>query len=206
MRILIDLDGCVTDLHGKWLAAYNAAWEDQLTRADMLRAYHVHECVRPDCGVAVYDLILEPGFFDDLEPLPGAVEAVEVLREHHEVLICTAAAGPDSARAKLDWCRDHLGLSRKDVIITHRKELVACDVFIDDAPKNLVAMREAQPQCLILAMGYPYNRDLVGNGVVDVWAADYTATDAAWGQMVTVIGEVSTIPVRARMTPNVVKP
>lgn len=180
MRILVDLDGVAADLHGKWLAAYNAWWQDELTRADLVRTYHVHENVAERCAERVYDIILEPGFFDDLVPLPGAVESIEELRESHEVLVCTAAAGPDSARAKLEWCARHLDMDRKHVILTHRKELVACDVFVDDSPMNLIAMRDAQPGCHIIAMGYPYNRDLARAGVLDWWASDYTDPEGAW--------------------------
>lgn len=171
LRILVDLDGVVTDLHTPWLAAYGAEHDHHLTHADLLQ-YDVHQLVHPHVGVRVYDYIREPGFFDNLEPFDGAVEALHALEAAgHEVLICSAPASPDSARAKLEWVRDTLGWNRKRVILTHRKELVSCHVFIDDAPDNLLAMHEAQPDVMTVCMGYGYNRHLLGE--VDLYATDY---------------------------------
>lgn len=178
MRILIDLDGVVADLHAKWIRVYNDEWGDDLTKARALLTYDLHEHVRPECDRKIYELITRPSFFDDLEPVPGAVEAVRALGDRHEVLICSAPACADSARAKIEWVARVLGLSRKQVILTHRKELVEADVLIDDSPENLLAFRPGGR----VAFGYPYNAHLKGQ--VAYWAADYSQPEWAWAGIV----------------------
>lgn len=184
MRILIDLDGVVADLHEKWLRVYNEEWDDSLTKAD-ITSYDMHEVVKPACDTRIYEIITRLGFYDDLEPIPGAVEAVRLLAERHEVLVCSAPAGADSARAKLEWCERVLGMSRKSVVLTHRKELINADVLIDDDPSNLLAFHPSGR----VAVGYPYNQFIRHR--VDFWAADYSQTEQAWASIVAWIGERS---------------
>lgn len=68
------------------------------------------------------------GFFLNLDPLPGAIEALNTLAEEHEVFILTAPSthNPHCWTEKAQWIEKWLGfdwLSR--VIITERKDLLA---------------------------------------------------------------------------------
>lgn len=151
-RILLDMDGVLCDLVGKWFAAYNKEYGDQI-HVDLLDDWGPHRIAK--AGKAIYKYLTKPGFFRDLEPIPGAIEGVRALLERgHEPVIVTAARRGHVD--KLEWIREHLPfLPRDNVVFAHRKELVRGDVLFDDAPHNLEAFA---PYGVPVAMAYRYNR------------------------------------------------
>jgi 5'(3')-deoxyribonucleotidase len=182
LTILCDMDGIITDLLKKWLNRYNDDHGDDLTVAD-LKEPDIHKAVKPGVGTDMYDYIKEPGFFDDLEPIPGAIKTLTALgMEGHNVFIATAHAdNPQCASAKIRWAQEHLGFSRKQVILIHAKHLLRGDVFIDDTPKKITAYKEAWPDSKVLTIAYPYNEDVAG--VADLRAKDWSKPELAWDAM-----------------------
>jgi 5'(3')-deoxyribonucleotidase len=159
--ILCDLDGIVVDLLGPWLEMYNRKWGDNLT-VDKITEFELHKFVKPECGQNIYDFIDTGEAYRHLRPLPGALAAIHQLERHgHDVIIVSAGAkNLATAGHKLEWCKKHLGFSRKKCIIAHRKELVRGDVFIDDSPVNIARYRRAWPDTPIYTIAYPYNESV----------------------------------------------
>ena len=153
-----------------------------MTVAD-IREPDIHKAVKSSVGTDIYNYIKEPGFFDDLEPIAGAVKTLTSLAmEGHDVFIATAHAdNPQCASAKIRWAQEHLGFSRKQVILIHAKHMLRGDVFIDDTPKKLRAYKESWPDARVLTIAYPYNAEV--SDVVDLRADDYLKTDSAWKEM-----------------------
>lgn len=151
--LLFDLDGICCDLIKKWLATYNRDYQDHLTPED-ITTWEWHHLVKPDCGKRIYHYLNQPGFFADLEPIAGCVESLQRLSERCELVVVTAS--PREACAdKVRWVRTHLPfITRENVVITHRKDLVRGDFMFDDAPRNL-----RHHPATRLMLDYPYNRD-----------------------------------------------
>ncbi|ATU05019.1 hypothetical protein BKN14_01020 [Candidatus Gracilibacteria bacterium HOT-871] len=79
------------------------------------------------------------GFFRDLPPIPGAIEAFEELSEFFNIFILsTAPWGNDSAWSdKAIWVKKYLGeKARKKLILSHRKDLNIGDFLVDDRLAN----------------------------------------------------------------------
>tara|TARA_R110002012_G_scaffold11862_2_gene53032 strand:- start:1875 stop:2306 length:432 start_codon:yes stop_codon:yes gene_type:complete len=79
------------------------------------------------------------GFFLDLDPLPGAIEAYHTLTEKYDVYILSTApwGNPSAWRDKLHWVNKHLPeAAKKRLILSHNKHLNAGDYLIDDRLKN----------------------------------------------------------------------
>lgn len=79
------------------------------------------------------------GFFLKLEPLPGAIEAVNLLRNKFEVYILTAPSykNPLCYTEKRLWIEKWFDLEfSKNLIICHNKALVKGDFLIDDIIHN----------------------------------------------------------------------
>lgn len=77
------------------------------------------------------------GFFADLEPIQGAIEAVNMLSVFHEVYILTAPSymNPLCYTEKRVWIEKHFGLSFcKKLIICPNKTLIRGHYLIDDIP------------------------------------------------------------------------
>lgn len=207
MRILFDLDGVLADLHTKWLDTYNREWDDDLT-VEQLSSYEMHLHVK--CHKQVYEIIKRPGFFDDVAPFPEAVAAFRALQlAGHAVRVCSAPAGADSARAKIEWCARELGIHDRHVHLNSEKHWVDADVIIDDSPHVLrqrwprtrrwtYGGRVVDASVQKICMGYPYNRHMRGQpleqdgrpGFVSLWADDWQNQSRAWGQVLEYIGKL----------------
>lgn len=81
------------------------------------------------------------GFFQDLEPIPGAIEAVKKLDAdpRFEVFILTAPSfhNPYCYMDKRIWIEKYFGLEFcKQLVICYHKERFIGDILIDDSEKN----------------------------------------------------------------------
>lgn len=179
-RILVDMDQILVNLNDTWLKVHNEENDESVTIED-ITTWEMENHV--NTGKGIYKIIERPGFFDDLPPLPGAVEGFKALRNSgHEVVVCTSPASDDSARAKYAWCKRHLGLDRRDVFIMHKKYWLAgtCDVLIDDKPDNI--LRWSRAGKVAMSIAYPYNEDVAE--YCSVYAEGYKDTEAAWKELV----------------------
>jgi len=76
-----------------------------------------------------------PGFYRDLNPMPGAIEAFKKLSEKYEVYIASTAAwdNPSCWIDKRLWVQHYLKeFGYKKIILTHNKGLLKGDILIDD--------------------------------------------------------------------------
>lgn len=151
--LLFDLDGICCNLMKKWLDVYNRDYSDNLTEADIVE-WEWHRFVKPQCGKKIYHYLNRPGFFADLEPLPGCIESLRRLDAICELVVVTASP-KEAAGDKMRWVQRHLPMvPRGNICVTYRKDLVRGDFMFDDAPKNL----RSHPATRIM-LDYPYNRD-----------------------------------------------
>lgn len=80
-----------------------------------------------------------PGLFALMDPIPGAIEAVQLIAKKFDVYILSTSPwnNPTAASDKIEWVKKYLnGVFHKRVIITHHKELLIGDYLIDDRSKN----------------------------------------------------------------------
>jgi 5'(3')-deoxyribonucleotidase len=91
-----------------------------------------------ECGLDVKEAKHVKGFFINLKPMPGAIEAYNVLNKYFDVYILTTApwSNPDSLSEKLLWVKKWLPSAYKNVIFSHHKDLNIGDYLIDDSTKN----------------------------------------------------------------------
>ena len=84
-----------------------------------------------------------PGIFALMEPLPGAIEAVEKLSRKFELYILSTAPwlNPTAGSDKLLWVHKHFGKDKesmfyKRLILSHHKNLNKGEYLIDDRTNN----------------------------------------------------------------------
>ena len=174
--LLFDLDGIAANLLQKWLDHYNRDYNDHLAEPD-IDTWDWERLVKPECGRRIYHYLSRPGFFADLEPIPGAVETLGLLSERVELVVVTAS--PKNALAdKVRWVERHLPfVPHHNVVLTYRKDLVRGDFMFDDAPRNLAHF----PGTRIL-MDYPYNRDFHDAHRVRDWGEFLTLMETFLGE------------------------
>lgn len=179
MRIILDMDSIMADIETPWLAECNRRFGDNLTVAD-IHTWDLHTLSKG--GKRVYEILGEEGFFRNLKPIPGAVEAAqELVRRGHELHVVTACEFPFAAKEKVEWFHETLHfLGKRRLWIGHEKHMLRADAIIDDGPHNAIAYRAAHPDALIMTIGYGYNKDCPA---YDLIAGDFSDTVAAWAQI-----------------------
>ncbi|MBQ7853196.1 MAG: hypothetical protein IJ342_10075 [Muribaculaceae bacterium] len=123
-RLFFDMDGVLVDFES------GLAQQDEQT----LKEYEGR-----------YDEI--PGLFGLMQPMPGAIEAVQKLNEHYDCYILSTAPwnNPSAWSDKVTWITKHLDdVFHKKMVITHCKNLCKGDILIDDRGKNGTSLFEGE--------------------------------------------------------------
>lgn len=104
-----------------------------------------------------------PNFFHELEPVKGAVESLQKLAQDHEITIITDK--PKWAEdAPLYWLTKWR-VPYSSIYITKTKADISCDIYLDDGPHNLVALRTCT-NAIVARMVKPWNFPMAD--VVDI--------------------------------------
>lgn len=77
------------------------------------------------------------GFFANLEEIPGAIDAIKLIAQHHDVWILSRPSfkNPLSYTEKRVWIEKHLDMSWVEkLILSPNKALNIGDILIDDRP------------------------------------------------------------------------
>lgn len=155
--LLIDMDSVICDLMTEWHKRYNQDYQDNLN-VQKLQCWRSEDYVKEECGEKIYDYLDEPGLFLSLTPLPNAVEVLRRLSKQYEILIVSSSR-TYAYTEKEHWVEKHLPfIGKRNLIFTHRKDMIRGDLLFDDAPHNLLAFRETGRTAV--AMDYPYNKDV----------------------------------------------
>lgn len=150
------MDSVIVDLMSEWYRKYNLDYEDNLT-IERAVSWDATEYVKKECGDKIYDYLLEPGFFQNLRPLPNAIEVINRLTKKFEIYIVTSPPSKYAYREKEEWLLKNLPIiPRKNLIFIHQKEMIQADILFDDSPVNLQEFNSAGG--LAIAMDYPYNK------------------------------------------------
>jgi 5'(3')-deoxyribonucleotidase len=180
--IACDADGVVCNLHEPWYARYNRDYKDQLTLARVTH-WDVHKFVKPECGTKVYDYLTQPDLYDDVQPVPGALEGIQRLRAlgHQITFVTSCTFGMTDAKAR--WFerygfserRPGHGLPR-DMVVANDKNMIDAHLLIDDAAHNVRAWVESKQRRAIL-LEYPHNRGLLDEVPSAFWMRCHRAKD-----------------------------
>ncbi|XP_022379078.1 5'(3')-deoxyribonucleotidase, cytosolic type isoform X2 [Enhydra lutris kenyoni] len=96
VRVLVDMDGVLADFEGGLLRGFRRRFPGEphvaLEERRGFLAREQYRALRPDLGDKVASVYEAPGFFLDLEPIPGALEAMLEMNnmQDTEVFICSS--------------------------------------------------------------------------------------------------------------------
>lgn len=139
MLILIDQDGVLADFE----AGVNERWQQQFGEnlpilPNERKNFYLADDL-PQYREQIYEIFSSEGFFANLPPIAGAIDALhELLAVGHDVRICTApiTAYRHCVAEKFMWVERYLGkewINR--IILTKDKTWVRGDILIDDKPE-----------------------------------------------------------------------
>ncbi len=165
LRIAIDMDEVIADSLGKHLRIHNQVFGTELTRADLV-GRSLEGSVPPSQAEATERLVLETGFFRDLELIEGSREVVRQLAERYEVFIATAAMEvPTSFADKYAWLREHFPfIPPSHIVFCGDKAVLDVDYLIDDTSRHFARFRGTP-----LLFSAPHNQAEKGFRRVSGW-------------------------------------
>jgi 5'-nucleotidase len=139
--IFCDVDGTVAQTHSAWYERYNRDWNDNLTH-EMVLDWGIHNYVKTECGVKIYDYLLQDDLYDDVQPYPGSIDGIETLRKYgFRVVFLTSGIH----KGKISFLRrcGFIDKSDKDFVVAHDKSLVdgTNATLIDDGFHNIQAFK-----------------------------------------------------------------
>nr|XP_056719352.1 5'(3')-deoxyribonucleotidase, cytosolic type [Euleptes europaea] len=167
LRVLVDLDGVLADFEGGlrrgFLASYPGDPHVELAERRGFSAREQYRCLREDLGDKAANVYESPGFFLSLDPIPGAIEAMQEMIQmpNTEVFICTSPLRKYQycIPEKYSWTEKHLGPRFVErIILTRDKTVVSADLLFDD--KDVVTGVEPNPSWEHILFSCCHNKHL----------------------------------------------
>ncbi len=169
--VLVDMDEVLCRWDAHFVASHRAAFpEIAIADAGLRESFDLFAGLNDVERAAMLTVLNRPGFFAELLPVDGAVDAVAEMRAAGiDVAVCTSPwlSNPTCASDKFRWVAEHLGPEMAEAtIITRDKTRVRGDVLIDDKPQ---ITGSAVPEWDLIRFTFHYNRDLPG-ARIDGWS------------------------------------
>lgn len=137
VRVGIDMDGCIADLHSVWVERYNQLYNDNLKVEDITE-WNWHHLTKPECQEKVYKILDDPDLFANLPVIEGSQEVLYKYASKFDIYIVTATRNPLNIPAKHYWLLKNFPfLDEEKFVFTRDKSAFLGDYLIDDKPKNL---------------------------------------------------------------------
>lgn len=153
MRIGVDVDDVLFDWYGRAHEACMAAGITGSVTPFTWSPFEEYGCTAQAWYDALEVATLDGSLYSG-EPLPGAVEALERLREAgHSIHLVTArgflAHGDLIKRQTIDWIIDYR-VPHDTLTFSRDKTLVRVDVFADDSERNITQLVAAGVRCCLI--------------------------------------------------------
>ncbi len=156
LRICIDMDDTIEYLLPAWLRWLNSKYNldvqiIDITEWDMTKFF-------PTLTVdQICEPLRTPEFWDTVTPMSDAIKYIPMLMEEgHDIYICTSTYYK-TAPEKFDRClfKYFPFIDKKKVIITYNKQMIDCDILVDDYINNLIGGKY-----IGLLVWMPHNKDI----------------------------------------------
>lgn len=144
--IIVDVDDVMINLVPEWEVRFLRRWPDAATTRlpfekwtdwDLTARYH------PSWKAPLMAMLDEPGFYDDLEPVEGALNGVRDLREMGYRVVFATTTTERCAHVKRKWLERYLAMPTSighypdDYIEIKDKSLLRGVLILDDRPATV---------------------------------------------------------------------
>ena len=142
-RLLLDVDGILADFVSASIKVMTSMSGQKIVPDDIL-VWEVTEILedhslREKCK----EEFNRAGFCSTIEVYDHAQEAVALLQERTELFFVTAPMKKNSTWMpdRVAWLEKHFSADHNHVVFANKKYVVAGDIMIDDAPKNVADLK-----------------------------------------------------------------
>lgn len=141
-KIMIDLDETIV-MDG-YLKAVND-YKKTNYQAEDIDTYYVEDILGEEKEAFLDHFYKNVNIYDDIKEIPNAIRTIKDLCQYYDVYICAAFVDPRrvleskvSAMYKYEWIIKNMPfIDPKKIILTSSKDVVMCDIKIDDKVSNL---------------------------------------------------------------------
>ena len=161
MRILVDMDGVITDFDMEFLQRWQQRHPDLFyVPLEQRKSFYVKDDYPEELRPLVSEILLESSFFAEMQPVPGAREALEEMETlGFDVFICSSPLSifGNCVLEKYKWVEKFIGPNWvKKIILTKDKTVIRADYLIDDKPA--ITGVESRPGWEHILYDRTYNR------------------------------------------------
>ena len=163
--LLLDMDDVTVDQTRTWIkriyekTGFRYQWED-FSRWDLSTIFP-----KEITKMIFEEINREPGFFRFLPAKEGAAEGIKKLSYKYDIVFVTASE-PYAYEDKYYWVKENLSfLDKPNLVLTHRKDLIMGDIFVDDGPHNLLKSNAKTK----IIFDHPWNRQVTQGQRVSDW-------------------------------------
>jgi 5'(3')-deoxyribonucleotidase len=168
LRIGVDVDGVIADLHKEWLRRYNRDFNDDLT-SEEITEWAIDKFVRPialekneDGLPHLFAYLADEDLYKYVPPIAKAREGCEYIRRRGHDVVFVSSCVRGQADQKVEWMIRHKfikpmrGDTLLDFVAASDKSLIAVQALIDDRDKNL---RDSRAGTIRVLFDSPWNRN-----------------------------------------------
>jgi uncharacterized HAD superfamily protein len=168
MRLGVDLDGVLCDFNTAFIALIQEKLGMDLPKPSSSYPntwdYHKAAGITSKQNAVLWKHIQSTPFMASLNPLPGAVNAIRILRELDDnVYFITSRRGPMAKYWSEVWLKNHGAYNPTVIQALGSKGDIAkglkLDVFIDDKPGYVQEVIDSVPKVRAYLIDAPYNQD-----------------------------------------------
>jgi 5'-nucleotidase len=163
LHLLLDADGNMLNWGGKWDKVRTTDFAEfvNLPLSADQKSFNLRAGLTPEEEEVVDKIFNMSGFYRDLEPLEGAVEAYHKMVERgHHVQFATSPwwSNPTCLQDKSESILEHFGEdARRGLILTNDKTTLRADYLFDDKPE---IKGRYEPTWQQILYDQPYNQDI----------------------------------------------
>ena len=156
MLIAVDIDNTLNNLTEAILEVYNADSGDNLSLSD-ITAYHIENFVKPEYKKFFYQYFLDRSVWKKIKVLPHCREVIARLHNEGHRIIFVTTTEPENLPKKKNWLMRNFPFLdiRRSLFSCPVKQLVKCDILIDDCITNVVGERDYYS----ILLTCPWNND-----------------------------------------------
>lgn len=139
LRICIDMDDTIEYLLPAWLRWLDNQYNFKVT-PEMINSWDITEYFPHLTAEQICKPLSIPEFWDTVNPMNDAIKYIpKIIEDGHKVYICTST-DYRIAKEKFDRClfKHFPFIDKNNVIICHNKQIIDCDILVDDGIHNLI--------------------------------------------------------------------
>ncbi|MEW9671988.1 hypothetical protein [Ammoniphilus sp. 3BR4] len=154
--LLLDMDDVTVDQSSTWIKRIYEKTGTLYDREEWTK-WDLSSILPPEIMHMIFEEInKEPGFFRNLPAKEGAIEGIKELSLYYDIVFVTASEHY-AFQDKYHWIRENLSfLSKPNLVLTHRKDLIVGDIIVDDGPHNILK----SPVKTKIIFDHPWNRHI----------------------------------------------